>query len=462
MAFYNEFPGTRNYDGDLLWLIRQIHGLLDSFAQMGSEFDELKNDQAALKDYVDNYFSTLDLSAEVTEILEAWKDDGTLYGMILSAYGYHPTYELNKLITQDDTIRPATIGFLGDSITYGYPFGGEEGEQSPTNYPARIKALLDDQGYPADVHNYGISGAASSMWRSQYNQAKADNCGIVCFMFGHNNFRLDMGLGSIMRDVIDFILQARADGITPFVSSQNPYLGTQANRSALTAELAAQLKSVCEMYGAIYIPVFERISELEGCGLLNSIQLSGDGVHFVNYRPIADIVAAYMLPFLFATPGRFLQAWRNTGSEWTGSVGQLPLITRANARCCNLTSNSTFVMRWYSDKPFKLATITGDMAGSGSVTWTLEGPPGGDWLSSPLSASGVATDVHDYYKSVSAPGDITQLTRYDLFDGRVLPPGAYKLSLTNMDRGAAPAVYSVRLYLFGLLIDPVDYSFTYL
>ena len=91
MAFYNEFPGNRFYDGDLAWLMKRVKELMD-------QGQTLEASIKALQDELDN----LDLDAAVKRQLKKMLDDGAL-----DAY-------INPYM-----LRGKKCLFFGDSIVWG-------------------------------------------------------------------------------------------------------------------------------------------------------------------------------------------------------------------------------------------------------------------------------------------------------------------------------------------------------
>ena len=65
----NNFPYTNFHELNADWIIAKVKELMAEYVEMHDSFQILENDFDDLKDYVDNYFSTLDLSEEVKEYM---------------------------------------------------------------------------------------------------------------------------------------------------------------------------------------------------------------------------------------------------------------------------------------------------------------------------------------------------------------------------------------------------------
>lgn len=55
MAFTYEFPHTRNYDGDLGWIIEIIKKLMIEINQQETEITQLQEEVKTLQNWVDNF-----------------------------------------------------------------------------------------------------------------------------------------------------------------------------------------------------------------------------------------------------------------------------------------------------------------------------------------------------------------------------------------------------------------------
>ena len=74
------------YSYDLKWIVDHIKEALSLYRPLHDEFEDLQSDFEFLRNYVDNYFDTLDVSAEVTEavnnILTDWYASGYLLALL--------------------------------------------------------------------------------------------------------------------------------------------------------------------------------------------------------------------------------------------------------------------------------------------------------------------------------------------------------------------------------------------
>lgn len=446
MGLFEHFPYTNFHELNLDWLLTKMKELAADVSTAEDKMLALETGLKELREYVDS----LDLTDEVREVMDEWLANGTIEE-IIGQYIKQANLAPVDALMSGAAIK---IGFLGDSITYGL-VPQTESQQVANPYPAIVESRIKRHYPNVGCYNYGVNGRPSSQWNLAFNEAYSEGCTIAVYMFGHNDLRLGFGINDVLKNTESFINRCKESGIMPVVCSTNPYYGTQAGRIQKTRELAQALRNLCTLTGVVYVPVYENLEKFYESGLVNTIALSPDGVHQEDYTPIADIVGAYAFPFLQAVNPIQLIAWRGIGLTSGASVATLAnLITPVNMRYANLKSGTQFVYEFYNSDPFKLATVSADYAGSGAVTWQLEGLTSNNYWKSPLTDQNSARFTHDYYVSVSSPDDIQHHTKVGLFgDGAVFPPGYYRIALYSIARGASPDVYTPLLYLLGLAVD---------
>lgn len=356
-----------------------------------------------------------------------------VYNFSLSASDspfYGAIYDL--VLANDQT----HIGFLGDSLTFG--FDPTTQEQTANNYPAILQSRFTAYGLNVVVHNYGVSGWESALYKSQFESAVADGCKIVSFSFGSNDFRLERSLDVLLSNIVSFIADCKSNGIVPIVTDIPPYYATQEDRYKNAQLVSNAIRQICAKNGVIFVPLFNEIMEMYESGCYKPIAMQIDGVHFSNYSLSADVFCKYAFPFLVANDGALKNAWRNSGLMFDGTINDMAW--SPSGRIANLKGDNSWQMRVYSDKPFDLSTISGDYVSSGLVTWSITGFGLTDQVSIDYFLTGVTSPT---------------LKKRTIFSN--VPAGCYIIKMESLVRGGAPSAYTPLLYLADLCIDTKDY-----
>ena len=419
-------------------VVAYLNEMLKDVSNLETNVDELRTAFDELQAYVNNYFQNLSIQNEVNNKIDQLVNAGLMEGWLNAAA--IPDHD-NLL---DTVSGSGVIGCIGDSITYGYNPTTDAQHTYP--YPALLQSILREY-YDTDtitVHNYGVNGASSNAWLTQYNQAKADDCNIMIFMFGHNDFRLESGLDNVLEHITEFIHKCITDGITPVVCSVPAYYGTTEWRLLNMDQISQAIKTVTLSNNAIYCPLYETLNTMLECGAFQILTLLPDGVHFTDYHLIADIIASTIFTQATETPyGNVITAWRCSGLTMENvEIATGPEVSN-NGRVISIAPSSVYKLRFFSEKPFKLYSITSDDSYSGVVTWNI-------------SNDGVAEQfTHDYYVQGAdfTYQFITQI------QNKVYKPGRYVLSVASINPHTIDQLIS-RCYLCGIIIEPQPYLLT--
>lgn len=424
----NNFPYSNFHELNADWIIKKI-----------KEFSTITEDFEELKTYVQNYFDNLNLSDEVRTQLSELIDDGYIESIVS---GMVSSASFDKLYAQITTAQ--TIGCIGDSITYGHAVSVEQVDDP---YPKLLGNWLVNYKAGTVVNNYGVSGAASTEYLAQFNQAVNDGCDIIIFMFGHNDLRLNGGIDQVLTSAKGFINNCKTRNIVPIVSSVPIYYGTTESRIDGGVLLANGLKSICEQFGAIYIPMYEETAKILNCG---KYSISGvdnallpDGVHWESYYVIASVIMRYAFPmYIGNNADNIFPSWRAPGTIINNA--SIPTVTYSeNGRIVSLVALSTYQFGFYSDKPFKLQTISHDNIQGALVTWSIIGEH-------PINIT------HDYYQNTESP--TTYQAQIVNLNNDLLPPGYYTVVLSSLRRGQTPQAHTPILRLSSIKIDKYDFD----
>lgn len=123
MAYNYEYPYTDSYRYNSDWILKTIK-------ELAEEWKKVETDWNSLREFVENYFKTLDLTDEVEKILNKWLDDGTIeriismyvnhlqtYAQIISSTVDYPT-GTNFMILFGYDVFPMVVTDTEESISY--------------------------------------------------------------------------------------------------------------------------------------------------------------------------------------------------------------------------------------------------------------------------------------------------------------------------------------------------------
>lgn len=162
------------HEFNLDWIIKTVE-------ELSKQYNNLENDFANLKDYVDNYFESLDVSQEVKAAVDALFESG-------SAQGFLDPWNL----------KDKKIVWLGDSLVYGdtglvYP------TRVTTPIPARFAKITG-----ANCVNAAANGAHATTYLSNGNDLKNQlettdltDADYVILEFGTNDFNEGTAIGDV-------------------------------------------------------------------------------------------------------------------------------------------------------------------------------------------------------------------------------------------------------------------------
>lgn len=426
----NNYPYTNFHELNADWIISKIK-------ELAAEYVELEGSFAGLKTYVKNYFANLDLTTELENIVTDLITDGYIESIVSELVS---VTEYDKLFDQITTAQ--TIGCIGDSITYGH---SSSVEQVDDPYPEILGTWLANYKAGTIVNNYGVSGAQSTEYLTQFNQAVNDQCDVVIFMFGHNDLRLNNGIDQIIGSAKGFITNCKSHNIVPVICSIPIYYGSTQTRIDGGKLLADALKTLCDQFGAIYVPMFEETSKILNCGMypISGINdpLLPDGVHWESYYIIASVIMGHVFTMYIAnTENDMFPSWRAPGITYNGA--SLPTVDYSeNGRVLTLTSSSAYRFGFYSNRPFKIQTLSHDNVQGPLITWAVTGETSHNY-------------TFDYYQNTASA--TTYQAQIHNINTDYLPPGYYTVNLSSLTRGQTPQVNTPTFRLSSINIEKTD------
>ncbi len=101
----NPYIAGDPYSYDLKWIVEKLKEAIDLYTPLRDEFEAVKVDFDDLKNYVNDYFNNLDLTAEVQTIIDQMRIDGFFDQLI------------SEIVTSSGTIESTTAEWLATNVT---------------------------------------------------------------------------------------------------------------------------------------------------------------------------------------------------------------------------------------------------------------------------------------------------------------------------------------------------------
>ena len=114
------------YSYDLKWIVDKLKEAISLYQPLNDKFDALSDDFDDLKNYVDNYFTELDLTAEVQTIIDQMRASGFFDQLI------------SEIVTESGTIESTTTAWLNANV-------------DPVGSAVAVDASLSISGAAADA-----------------------------------------------------------------------------------------------------------------------------------------------------------------------------------------------------------------------------------------------------------------------------------------------------------------------
>lgn len=159
--------------------------------------------------------------------------------------------------------RPRIV-FLGDSLTAGYGLPKEE------SVPSLIQARLEEDGYPYEVVNAGVSGDTSAGGLSRLEWSLEGDVKVLVIELGANDGLRGLPVAALKRNLTEVITRANARGIRVVLTGMEapPNFG-----EAYTSEFRQVYKDLAKTHDVTFIPFY-----LEGVAGIPSLNIA-DGMH---------------------------------------------------------------------------------------------------------------------------------------------------------------------------------------
>lgn len=172
---------------------------LEQFKFLNSEWESVKSEWSSYKDYIDNYFDNLDVSEELMDAMNQWKEDGTwdeiinkellnnIQGDVTELEGRTDTLETDNATNKTDIaelqeevseLQQGSSGLteiicVGDSYSTGYQPSGSVSPVLPQVVANDIGLTLHN--YAVNASGYTKGGDTNHTFLQQLEEAEGDS-----------------------------------------------------------------------------------------------------------------------------------------------------------------------------------------------------------------------------------------------------------------------------------------------
>ena len=296
-----------------------VYPAINNNAEALAELQKLYLD---LKDYVENYFTDLNVQTEIDNKLDDMAESGELAEIIneqifnslddrietlegqmttvltdienlqsaTNSYNYFKSVFLNNL--KNDTNQ--TILFAGDSLV----LGGDPTAQN--NFPTVFRNFINDwyENQNLSAINCGVGGALSSAGLTNFENYLAYNPTTIFWSYGTNDITQNIPLSQIIKNLDDFYNLCIAENIELIVIIPPPNFKNNF-RSQGMKMLATVMETYCKQHGILYVNAYKYVDNLYQTLAYSNVDLQPDQTHFSDYTVLSDAIIHDLIPSVY-------------------------------------------------------------------------------------------------------------------------------------------------------------------
>lgn len=300
-----DFDAITNYQL-LCKIVEYLRNVIANQLVVEENVTNLYNSYVELKNYVDNYFNTVDFQNLVNEKLDSMVEDGTLASLINNTLFNELNNNLNTVIYNKSKFSeniiegtPQKVLFTGDSITYGQVPSSSAQVDNP--YPKLIQDFINnwyEDNTLLTCLNYGIRGAISTNANNNFNTYLEQNPDVIFWAYGTNDVTQLRSNDTIINNLNDFYKSCINNNIELIVIIPAPNFINEARRQGMN-RLHQALLNYCQSRGIIYVDMYEYVNNLYNSNATTHDQLQTDGTHFIEYSCFRDAIITKLLPIVY-------------------------------------------------------------------------------------------------------------------------------------------------------------------
>lgn len=296
LCIKNNFPFIENtYEaldtyGLLEGIVAKLNEVVSNLNVNEENIEFLNTNYEVLKNYVDNYFTNLDVQEEINQKLDEMATDGTLSSLIEKLLNYNEN-KLNYMLVNGQSPK---ILFAGDSII--------EGQEADKNIPTYFKQLIKKiYNIDATILNKGLGGQTSSYGLANVQSYIDESPDIIFWEFGINDSNQNMPISATLSNLSQFYEKVSQAGIemivisAPLTYKQNSLVKT----NYLMKQLNESIKNYCKHVGIRYVDLNKYIQKIYDTNSSYIAKEQVDGTHFSNYQLLSDILGVELLDSIY-------------------------------------------------------------------------------------------------------------------------------------------------------------------
>lgn len=279
-----------DYYGLLCKVVEYLNNVIDNLNINESNINFLNQNYIALKNYVDDYFTNLDVQNEINNKLDEMAENGTLTVLIEKLLNYQSN-KLNYMLVNNQTPK---LLFTGDSIIEGSSSGN-----IPEFLGETIKKIYNIQ---PTIINEALGGQTSQYGLNHVDEYISQNPDIIFWEFGINDSNQNLPITTTLLNLSNFYEKVSQAGIemvvisAPLTYKQSSLIKT----NYLMNQLNISIKNYCKKIGLRYIDLNYYIQKAYNSNSKYVGDEQADGTHFENdYKWLSDMIAVELLDSIY-------------------------------------------------------------------------------------------------------------------------------------------------------------------
>lgn len=441
-----DFDALTNYQMmcKIIEYLKVFQGNLDN---MDDNINSIYNSFVELKNYVDNYFDSVDFQNMVNNKLDEMATDGSLADLInqeifgelnekIDVLSYKKSKFAERIINNEDI----KVLFTGDSITFGQVPSSSERVANP--FPELVQDFIrnwySNQSLITCL-NYGVRGAISTNANNNFNTYLEQNPDVIFWAYGTNDVTQARSNDTIINDLESFYKKCIANNIELIVILPPPNFINLARRQGMR-RLHDALLNYCISRGIIYVDMFKYLNNFYETNATSHDLLQTDGTHFVNYTCFRDAIISELLPIVYKQNNNKFNYIEvdSTPNYVQTNIGVVTVVGGINIfnkglRITSSTGN-TFKMNFLVTKPSILILNGYSNNTAGIGTFNLDGSTYSVDENSPLGSSTSPDGMFNYKFPI------------------LLNSGLHTIELSSVTFGDNIN----RFYLFGFILEELN------